>query len=602
MPAMRSATVGKLPWRRTWRVMIENNPCTRFSHESYDPGHVGSDCSTSRPAGMSAPVLVAVDDDPDLLADVERELRNRYAIDYRICCLRSTDETLALLEELAAAGERVALVLAGEVLSGAPGASLLAEVRRLFPHAERALLIQWAHLGDAATGDAIFEGIARGRLDHYVVRPAPPPDEQFHQAISSFLLEWADSQRCAPYTVDVVGETWSGRAYELREVLGRCAVPHRFYLTGSDEGRALLADTDVRRFPLLVMPNGRILEDPSDIDIARSAGTTVDPPGDRYDLVIVGNGPAGLSAAVYGASEGLGTLCIDSGGLGGQATSSSSIRNYLGFPRGVSGGNLAHRAYEQAWVFGARFAFMQRVTDLRREDDAIVLELAQGGVVAARAVVLTTGATYRRLDVAALEALHGAGVFYGAAASEAPLVSGEEIYVVGGANSAGQAALHLARYAKRVTLVVRAATLGAGMSHYLVRQVEETPNIEVRTSTEVVDGGGDGWLDHLVLRDRTDGEEERVDAYALYLMIGARPHTEWLPPTVERDPDGFVLTGSDLSANALEALGRRPLPLETSVPGVLAAGDARHGSVKRVASAVGEGSIAIQLVHRLLAT
>jgi thioredoxin reductase (NADPH) len=602
MPAMRSATVGKLPWRRTWRVMIENNPCTRFSHESYDPGHGGSDCSTSRPAGMSAPVLVAVDDDPDLLADVERELRNRYAIDYRICCLRSTDETLALLEELAAAGERVALVLAGEVLSGAPGASLLAEVRRLFPHAERALLIQWAHLGDAATGDAIFEGIARGRLDHYMVRPAPPPDEQFHQAISSFLLEWADSQRCAPYTVDVVGETWSGRAYELREVLGRCALPHRFYLTGSDEGRALLADTDVRRFPLLVMPNGRILEDPSDIDIARSAGTTVDPTGDRYDLVIVGNGPAGLSAAVYGASEGLRTLCIDSGGLGGQATSSSSIRNYLGFPRGVSGGNLAHRAYEQAWVFGARFAFMQRVTDLRREDDAIVLELAQGGVVAARAVVLTTGATYRRLDVAALEALHGAGVFYGAAASEAPLVSGEEIYVVGGANSAGQAALHLARYAKRVTLVVRAATLGAGMSHYLVRQVEETPNIEVRTSTEVVDGGGDGWLDHLVLRDRTDGEEERVDAYALFLMIGARPHTEWLPPTVERDPDGFVLTGSDLSANALEALGRRPLPLETSVPGVLAAGDARHGSVKRVASAVGEGSIAIQLVHRLLAT
>src|SRR4051794_1275349 len=551
---------------------------------------------------MSAPVLVAVDDDPDLLADVERELRNRYAIDYRICCLRSTDETLALLEELAAAGERVALVLAGEVLSGAPGASLLAEVRRLFPHAERALLIQWAHLGDAATGDAIFEGIARGRLDHYVVRPAPPPDEQFHQAISSFLLEWADSQRCAPYTVDVVGETWSGRAYELREVLGRCALPHRFYLTGSDEGRALLADTDIRRFPLLVMPNGRILEDPSDIDIARSAGTTVDPTGGRYDLVIVGNGPAGLSAAVYGASEGLRTLCIDSGGLGGQATSSSSIRNYLGFPRGVSGGNLARRAYEQAWVFGARFAFMQRVTDLRREDDAIVLELAQGGVVAARAVVLTTGASYRRLDVAALEALHGAGVFYGAAASEAPLVSGEEIYVVGGANSAGQAALHLARYAKRVTLVVRAASLGVGMSHYLVRQVEETPNIEVRTSTEVVDGGGDGWLDHLVLRDRTDGEEERVDAYGLFLMIGARPHTEWLPPTVERDPDGFVLTGSDLSANALEALGRRPLPLETSVPAVLAAGDARHGSVKRVASAVGEGSIAIQLVHRLLAT
>ena len=401
----------------------------------------------------------------------------------------------------------------------------------------------------------------------------------------------------------MIGETWSGRAYELREVLGRCAMPHRFCLAGSDEGRALLASAGVRRrFPLLVMPDGKVLEDPSDADIARAAGTTVDPEGDQYDLVIVGGGPAGLSAGVYGASEGLRTLVIDSGGLGGQATSSSSIRNYLGFPRGVSGGDLARRAYEQAWVFGARFAFMQRVTDLRRERDAIVVALATGGLVVGRAVVLAMGASYRRLGVAALEALHGAGVFYGAAASEAPLVSGEEVYVVGGANSAGQAALHLAHYARRVTLVVRAATLDAGMSHYLVRQVEATPNVEVRTGTEVVDGGGDGWLEHLVLRDRVDGKEETVSADALFLMIGARPHTEWLPPTVERDPSGFVMTGPDLSADALRALGRRPMALETSVPGVLAVGDVRHGSVKRVASAVGEGSIAIQLVHRLLAT
>ena len=348
------------------------------------------------------------------------------------------------------------------------------------------------------------------------------------------------------------------------------------------------------------MPDGKVLEDPSDADVARAAGTTVDPEGDQYDLVIVGGGPAGLSAGVYGASEGLRTLVIDSGGLGGQATSSSSIRNYLGFPRGVSGGDLARRAYEQAWVFGARFAFMQRVTDLRRERDTTVVALANGGLVVGRAVVLATGASYRRLGVAALEALRGAGVFYGAAASEAPLVAGEEVYVVGGANSAGQAALHLAHYARRVTLVVRAATLDAGMSHYLVRQIEATPNVEVRTGTEVVDGGGDGWLEHLVLRDRVDGKEETVNADALFLMIGARPHTEWLPPTVERDPSGFVMTGPDLSADALRALGRRPMALETSVPGVLAVGDVRHGSVKRVASAVGEGSIAIQLVHRLL--
>ena len=550
---------------------------------------------------MSVPLLVAVDDDPDLLREVERELHNRYVPDYRICCLRSTSEALATLEELAAAGEQVALVLAGEVLSGVPGTRLLAEVRRMFPHAQRVLLIGWGRLGDSWTGEAIFEAIARGRMDHYLLRPSRPPDEQFHQAISSFLLAWAETRRSVPHTIHVIGETWSGRAYELREVLGRCAMPHRFSLAGSDEGRAVLAGAGVRRkFPLLVMPDGKVLEDPSDADVARAAGTTVDPEGDQYDLVIVGGGPAGLSAGVYGASEGLRTLVIDSGGLGGQATSSSSIRNYLGFPRGVSGGDLARRAYEQAWVFGARFAFMQRVTDLRRERDTTVVALATGGLVVGRAVVLAMGASYRRLGVAALEALRGAGVFYGAAASEAPLVAGEEVYVVGGANSAGQAALHLAHYARRVTLVVRAPTLDAGMSHYLVRQIEATPNVEVRTGTEVVDGGGNVWLEHLVLRDRVDGKEETVNADALFLMIGARPHTEWLPPRVERDPSGFVMTGPDLSADALRALGRRPMALETSVPGVLAVGDVRHGSVKRVASAVGEGSIAIQLVHRLL--
>jgi thioredoxin reductase (NADPH) len=562
---------------------------------------MGDDSPTSPPAGMSSPVLVAVDDDPDLLRDLERELRNRYESDYRLCFLRSADEALATLRESAAAGEQVPLVLAGEVLSGAPGTELLAEVRRLFPHALRVLLIGWGRLGEASTGDAIFEAIARGRMDHYLVRPSRPPDEQFHLAVSSFLLTWAEATRRAPNAVDVVGETWSGRAYELRAVLEACALPHRFYLAGSDEGRALLAGAGRRRFPLLVMPNGHVLEDPTDTDIARASGTTVDPDREQYDLVIVGCGPAGLSAGVYGASEGLRTLVIDSGALGGQATSSSSIRNYLGFPRGVSGGELARRAYEQAWVFGARFAFMQRVTDLRRERDGIVVALNTGGVVAGRAVVLAMGASYRRLGVAPLEALRGAGVFYGAAAAEAPLVAGEDVYIVGGANSAGQAAIHLARYARRVTLVVRAARLDAGMSHYLVRQIEETVNIEVRTTTEVVDGGGDGRLEHLVLRNRVDGEQETVGAHALFLMIGARPHADWLPPTVERDPNGFVVTGADLSEDALRAFGRRPMALETSVPGVLAVGDVRSGSVKRVASAVGEGSIAIQQVHRLLA-
>ncbi|MGY1741167.1 MULTISPECIES: FAD-dependent oxidoreductase [unclassified Blastococcus] len=547
----------------------------------------------------SAPLIVAVDDDPALLADVERELRARYATDYRVCCLGSAEAALAALTELSATGEDVALVLAPE---SAGGLELLAAVRPLFPHAQRALLIAWSQVGRADAGDAIFEAIARGRIDQYLVRPAPPPDELFHQAVSAFLLRWAEARRLVPNTIEVIGETWSGRAYELRDVLGRCAMPHRFSLAGSEEGRAILADVGLdRRLPLIVMPDGRVVENPSNMDIARSAGTTIESSGDRYDLVLIGCGPAGLSGAVYGASEGLRSLVIDSGSIGGQATTSSSIRNYMGFPRGLSGADLARRAYQQAWVFGARFAFMQQVTHLARERDGIVVTLHTGGYVVARAVVLAMGASYRRLGVAPLEALRGSGVFYGAASSEAPLVAGEEVYIVGGANSAGQAAIHLAHYAKRVTLVVRAASLAAGMSHYLVRQVEETPNIDVRTGTEVVDGGGDGWLDHLVLRDRATGEQEIVSAYALFLMIGAQPHSDWLPPSIERDDDGFVLTGADLSDDALRAFGRRPLPLETSVPGVLAAGDVRHGSVKRVASAVGEGSIAIQFVHRLLA-
>jgi thioredoxin reductase (NADPH) len=319
----------------------------------------------------------------------------------------------------------------------------------------------------------------------------------------------------------------------------------------------------------------------------------------EFDLVIVGAGPAGLSAAVYGASEGFSTLVVDQAGIGGQATSSSLIRNYLGFPRGVSGRRLARGAYEQAWVFGANFLFMNRVTDLGRDQDGLFVTLSDGGRLRARAVVLAMGATYRQLGVPGLEALNGAGVFYGGPASEAPAMAGEDVYVLGGANAAAQAALYLARYARRVTLVVRGQSLGAGMSHYLVRQVEAAPRLDVRLGTEIVGGGGDGWLEHLVLRDREEGSEETVAAGGLFVMIGARPHTEWLPPEVDRDAQGFVLTGPDLRDDRAWPLDRGPFLLETSMPGVFAAGDVRYGSVKRVASAVGEGSTAIQLLHRL---
>jgi thioredoxin reductase (NADPH) len=550
---------------------------------------------------MARPVLLAVDDDPGALGAVEAELRERYSRDYAVVCERSPETALRTLEQLATDGEEVALVLAAQWLTGITGSELLRRVHQLHPHAKRGLLIEWGGWGDPPTGEAIFDAMAHGKIDYYVLRPSATPDEVFHSAVSSFLLEWSHSQRTAPHTIYVVGASWSGRAYELRDVLERCAIPHAFCLADSDKGRELLRNAgDDVTLPAIVLPNGRLLTDPTDSEIATAAGAAVDPCESDFDVVIVGSGPAGLSAAVYGASEGFSTLVVDEGGIGGQATSSSLIRNYLGFPRGVSGGRLSEQAYEQAWVLGAKFALMQSVTGLERANGRIRVTLSDHGPLTAQAVILATGARYRRLGVPALEALNGAGVFYGGPASEAAGLKGLEVYVVGGANSAGQAALHLARYARRVTLVVRAQSLAAGMSHYLARQIESTANVDVRLSSEVVGGGGDGWLDHLVVRSDA-GDEQVVEAQGLFLMIGARPRTDWLPPAITRDSRGFVLTGLDLADDCGWPLERSPFLLETSMPGVFAAGDVRHGAVKRVASAVGEGSIAIQLVHQLVA-
>jgi thioredoxin reductase (NADPH) len=549
---------------------------------------------------MPAPLLLAVDDDHAALADVERELRERYASSYRVVCTRSPDEALATLVRLSDAGDEVALVLAAQWLSGTTGSELLERVGLLHPHAKRALLVPWRAWGDQPTAEAILDSMAKGRIDYYVLRPGASPDELFHHAVSSFLLEWTKARRTAPHTVHIVGEAWSGRAYELREAFQRCAIPHAFCLADSPEGRDVLAKAGLAaKLPLILLPDGRVLSDPTNREFAEAAGAPVELEHDDFDLVIVGAGPAGLSSAVYGASEGLRTLVIDEGGIGGQATSSSLIRNYLGFSRGISGGTLAEQAYEQAWVFGASFAFMHQASDVRRAGDRLFVTLSDNRRVSGRAVVLATGATYRRLGVPALEALNGAGVYYGGPVSEGHAMTGRDAFVVGGANSAGQAALHLARYARRVTLVARAPSLGAGMSHYLVREVEATPNVEVRTGTSVVGGGGDGRLQYLVLRDDAAGDHETVAADGLFVLIGARPHTAWLPDEIARDGDGFVLTGEDLGSDGRWPLERQPFSLETSMPGVFAAGDVRHGSVKRVASAVGEGSIAIQLVHSL---
>ena len=548
---------------------------------------------------MPAPVLLVFESDPAALGDVERELRARYGSDYRVISTTSPEDAVTALTQLADGGEEVALVLAGESLSETTGVELLERARQLHPHSKRAFLVPWGAWADQSTAEAIFDSMAVGRIDYYVLRPASSPDELFHHAISGFLLEWAKDRRIAPHTVHVVGEDWSGRAYELRDILQRCATPHAFHLAASSKGQELLAKAGPgAKLPLIAFPNGQIVSDPTNVEVAEAGGSSVDFEKDAFDVIIVGAGPAGLSAAVYGASEGLNTLVLGEGGIGGQATSSSRIRNYLGFSRGVSGSRLAEEAYEQAWIFGANFVFMRRAVSLGSDGDRLSVTIADARQFTARAVILATGSDYRRLDVPDLEALIGAGVFYGGPVSEGHAMAGKKAFIVGGANSAGQAAIHLARFAARVTLVVRGES--PEMSHYLFQQVEATPNVEIRTETSVIGGGGEGRLQHLILREGPRGDEESVPADGLFVLIGARPHTEWLPPEIARDQEGFVLTGEALGGPGL-SLERRPYSLETSMPGVFAAGDVRHGSVKRVASAVGEGSIAIQLVHSLLA-
>ncbi len=550
---------------------------------------------------MRMPVIFAVDEDEESLEDVERELSGRYSNSYRVVTSSSAGDGTAMLVEMASSGEDVALVLVGLSLGPARRSGLLKRARALYPRAQRGLIIELSGWGDTETGGLILNAMARREIDYYVFRPTRTPDEVFHQSVSNFLLEWTHARRISSKTVHIVGESWTGRAYELRQVLGRCAVPHAFLLADSPDGRARIEQhRDGSDLPLVILPDGSVLEDPTNVELATATGGSVSSGEREFDVVIVGAGPAGLSAAVYGASEGLDTLVVDNGGIGGQATSSSLIRNYLGFPRGISGRGLAESAYEQAWIFGARFAFMHDVVSLRRDAGSLRLGLSDGSEVAARAVVLATGATYRRLGIPEIEELTGAGVFYGGPTVEAPAVAGGEAYVVGGANSAGQAALHLAEYARRVTLVIRSDSLGAGMSHYLARQVERAANIDVRLGTEVVGGGGEGRLESLVLRSRAEGSTEEVAADAIFLMIGAEPNTDWLPDGIETGGGGFIRTGAAAEIEGVWTLERPPLALETSMPGVFAAGDVREGSMSRVASAVGEGSIAIRLVHDLL--
>ena len=529
------------------------------------------------PARM--PLLVVADDDPNARDLIEEELERRYGDDYAIR-ISDTDELAAVLDQAAANGDDVAVALA----SGKNGAELLAGMRGRFPTARRGLLIPWLGWSRRGLGELVLRSMARGWIDLYVIAPTRRRDEVFHRTISELLQESERLRGEGPAGATVVADPSSASGHRLRATLAGLGIPHR--MLPAEEGAA----------PAVTLADGQVLTDPDAAELTRALGFPTQLDTHEADLVIVGAGPAGLSAAVYGTSEGLRTTVLDAGAVGGQAGSSSLIRNYLGFPRGLGGGELAQRAYQQAWLFGAQFRLTHRATELKPRGDRRIIGTDCGAQISGRAVVLALGVEYRRLDAPGLTELEGAGVYYGASMSEAQALAGESVYVVGGGNSAGQAALHLARYACTVRILVRGDGLASTMSQYLIEAIDRDPNIQVRTGTEVAAGLGEGRLEGLELR--TPDGTKKVRAAALIVLIGAHPHTEWLPDEIERDQWGYLPTGTDVSSWPLE---RPPFALETSLPGVFAAGDVRSRSVKRVASAAGSGALAVSDVHAYLA-
>jgi thioredoxin reductase (NADPH) len=548
---------------------------------------------------MGQPILFLVNDQGPVLEALTDDLVRRFGVQFGILGEASPAAALVSLTRLVDESAEIALVVAAQRMGEMPGVDVLARAHELHPTAKRVLLIgrrDWT-----ATNPAV-RAMALGQIDTYLFEPWLPVERWLYLPISQVLADWVSSQVPSFEGIRVVGPQWGARAHELRDLLTRMGIPHGWYLADSETGRRLLNDAgeDGSRLPVVVFHSGRVFVDPSNAELAAALGFGTRPAAATYDLAIVGAGPAGLAAAVYAASEGLGTLVVERQVVGGQAGTSALIRNYLGFPRGISGNDLANRALEQAWLFGAHLVLTQHVTGLHVGGRGRLVRLSDGDTIRARTVIIATGVSWRRLGVDSLDALVGEGVFYGAAGAEAQAMEGQDVFVVGAGNSAGQAAVHLAKWAASVTVLVRGNALGQSMSDYLLQQIEAAPNITVRLHTEVVDGHGGRRLEGLVLRDRHSGTSEQVPAAALFVMIGAEPRTAWLTDAVERDSRGYILTGHDLLRDGKPPPGwtlqRPPLLLETSTPGVFAAGDVRHRSIKRVASAVGEGAVAVQLV------
>lgn len=549
------------------------------------------------------PVVMSVDDDPSVSRAVARDLRRHLGEDYRIVRAESGPDALEALRELTVRGEVTALLLADHRMPGMTGVEFLEQAMDLVPEARRVLLTAYADT------DAAIRAINDVDLDRYLLKPWDPPEEHLYPVLDELLTEWRARARPVFEGLTLVGHQWSAQTQVAKEFLARNQVPYRHLDVRSDDAQRLLAaarlQPDADALPVVFLPDGVVLRRPTVRDLAERVGLSTTAGSPFYDVVVVGGGPAGLGAAVYAGSEGLRTLLVEKAATGGQAGQSSRIENYLGFPRGVSGADLAQRAREQAVRFGVEIVTATKCTGIRLQGDGRVVRFADGAEVTAHAVVLATGVSYTRLPAPGVDELAGRGVYYGAAAHEAVNCRGQVVHVVGAANSAGQAALHFATFADRVVMLVRGDSLRRSMSEYLVRRIEESPNITVRTCTEIVGGGGSKHLEHLVLQDTATGEREQVPAGWLFVFIGALPQTEWLGEAFVRDARGFLLTGPDLLGRegcrpAGWPLDRDPYLLEASVPGVFVAGDVRAASVKRVASAVGEGALAITLVHRYL--
>ena len=555
--------------------------------------------------GAAAAAIMVVGRDADARHNLCQELTVRYGADYRIVVCDEPAELECRARDLLAGGIPIALVIGGVGVADPDGIEMLAAIGAIDRTVPRVAAVRW---GEWETARPIFDAITTGKADHWVTRPVQSPDEEFHRSVTQFLSDWSHARGGGFEAVRVIGEYWSARSQELRDMFSRNAIPTGFYDAGTERGRQMLRELGLEspELPVVVVrfgPQRSTLVDPSNLEIAEAFGLmTPVPAGEVFDVAVVGAGPAGLAAAVYASSEGLRTVVIEREAIGGQAGTSSMIRNYPGFAQGISGARLAFEAYQQAWFFGTTFLFMRQPDSLSREDGHYLLRLSDGGTLTTRTVIIATGATYRRLGVPGLEDLQGRGVFYGAGVSEAPAMGGQKVFIAGGGNSAGQAAMHLAKWAEQVTVLVRAESLADSMSDYLIREIDAAPNIDVLYCVQVVDGGGASHLESLVLEDSQTRTRRNVAADALFVLIGSEPETEWAGENLARDQRGFILTGPDVLGDPGTRWHacRPPPPHETSLPGVFAAGDVRRGSVKRVASAVGDGAITIPLVHRYL--